>query len=81
MDVSGFWLGSKVDSSVWTVHIYKKTKRSAQLQAMLNDHPTVKKNLKTKKKIISEIIDYQWFREIVLAAGADDVGFVEIDRE
>jgi hypothetical protein len=48
---------------------------------MLNDHPTVKKNLKTKKKIISEIIDYQWFREIVLAAGADDVGFVEIDRE
>lgn len=47
----------------------------------LNDHPTVKKYLKTKKKSASEVVDYQWLREIVLDAGADDVGFVEIDRE
>ena len=47
----------------------------------LNDHPTVKKYLKTKKKSASEVVDYQWLREIVLDAGADDIGFVEIDRE
>jgi len=47
----------------------------------INDHPTVKKYLKTKKKSGSEVVDYQWLREIVLDAGADDIGFVEIDRE
>jgi epoxyqueuosine reductase QueG len=47
----------------------------------LNDHPTVQKYLKTKKKPAAEVVDYQWLREIVLDAGADDVGFVEVDRE
>jgi len=46
----------------------------------LNDHPTVKKYLNNQKKPTSEIVDYQWLREIILDAGADDVGFVEIDR-
>jgi epoxyqueuosine reductase QueG len=47
----------------------------------IDDHPTVKKYLKTKKKSRAEVVDYQWLRKIVLDAGADDVGFVEIDRE
>jgi epoxyqueuosine reductase QueG len=47
----------------------------------LNDHPTVKKYLETKKKTAVEALDYQWLREVILDAGADDVGFVEIDRE
>ena len=47
----------------------------------LNDHPTVKKYLNTPKKSTPEIVDCQWLREIILYAGADDVGFVEIKRE
>ncbi len=47
----------------------------------LDDHPTVKKYLKTKKKPALKAIDYQRLRDIVLDAGADDVGFVEIGRE
>ena len=47
----------------------------------LENHPTVKKYLKTQKKSAPDVVDYQWLREIVLEAGADDVGFVEIDRE
>jgi len=47
----------------------------------LNDHPTVKKYLKSEKKFAPEEVDYQWLREIATAAGADDVGFVEIDRQ
>jgi hypothetical protein len=27
------------------------------------------------------LVDYQWLREIIIDAGADDVGFVEIERE
>ena len=47
----------------------------------LNDHPTVKMYLKTEKESAPKIVDYQWLREIVTIAGADDVGFVEIDRK
>jgi len=47
----------------------------------LNDHPTVKKYLNTPKKSKSEIVDYQWLREIIVDAGADDAGFVEVDCE
>jgi epoxyqueuosine reductase QueG len=47
----------------------------------LNDHPTVKKYLKTEKKSAPKTVDYQWLREIVTSAGVDDVGFVEIDRK
>ena len=47
----------------------------------LNDHPTVKKYQSTQKSSTPEFVDYQWLREIILDAGADDVGFVEIERE
>ena len=47
----------------------------------LEEHPTVKKYLKRKKKPALKEIDYQQLRDIVLDAGADDVGFVEIERE
>jgi hypothetical protein len=36
MVVSGLWLGTKVDPSVWIIHIYQQTKQSLQLQAMLS---------------------------------------------
>ena len=47
----------------------------------LNDHPTVKKYRSSQKQYSLEFVDYQWLREIILDAGADDVGFVEIERE
>lgn len=47
----------------------------------INEHPTVKKYRQKEKTPPPGIIDYSWLREIVLEAGADDVGFVEIDRE
>ena len=47
----------------------------------LNDHPTVKKYHQAKKKSAPEMLDYQWLRDLVLSAGADDVGFVEMGRE
>jgi len=49
----------------------------------LDDHPTVKKlRLEEKQTPASrqEPLDAQWLRELCLAAGADDVGFVAIDR-
>lgn len=47
----------------------------------LNDHPTVKKYQKTKKKYAPEVVDYKWLRKIAIDSGVDDVGFVEMDRE
>jgi hypothetical protein len=34
--ISSFWLGTKVDPSVWIIHVYQQTKRGVQLQAMLS---------------------------------------------
>ena len=49
----------------------------------INDHPTVKQYYK-KKEIMQGTegrrIDTQWLRNLCLHAGADDVGFVSIDR-
>ena len=49
----------------------------------INDHPTVKQYYK-KKEIMEGTkgrrIDTQWLRNLCLHAGADDVGFVSIDR-
>lgn len=48
----------------------------------LNDHPTVQK-LKASDIPINNNpppLDSAWLRELVLEAGADDVGFVRIDR-
>jgi len=47
----------------------------------LEDHPTVKKYRTIEKATRPEIIDYARLREILLEAGADDVGFIGIDRE
>lgn len=47
----------------------------------MEEHPTVKKYRQTEKAASPDVIDYTWLREIVLEAGADDVGFVEVDRE
>ena len=35
--VSGFWMGTKVDSSIRVIHICQQTKWSLQLQAMLKE--------------------------------------------
>src|SRR5881398_1801157 len=49
----------------------------------LEDHPTVQRiHLKTGPSVPSkkEPLDAGWLKQLVLDAGADDVGFVEIGR-
>src|SRR5438105_2012729 len=49
----------------------------------LEDHPTVRTiRLKTLNSVPprEESLDATWLRQMVLDAGADDVGFVEIGR-
>src|SRR5256885_13679539 len=49
----------------------------------LEDHPTVQRiRLKTVPSVPSttESLDAGWLKQLVLEAGADDVGFVEIGR-
>ncbi len=47
----------------------------------LSDHPTVKRfQARSAKTREPEPLDADWLRIIALEAGADDVGFVEIDR-
>ena len=49
----------------------------------LEDHPTVQRiRLKTAPSVPSktESLDAGWLKQLVLDAGADDVGFVEIGR-
>jgi len=46
----------------------------------VEEHPTVKKYRLTEKTTPPNVVDYAWLREIVLEAGADDVGFVEMNR-
>src|ERR687887_337591 len=49
----------------------------------LEDHPTVQRiHLKTVPSVPSkkESLDAGWLKQLVLDAGADDVGFVEIGR-
>jgi len=51
----------------------------------LEDHPTVKHFFDNPKSIpwksSSSKVDADWLRTVCLESGADDVGFVEIDRE
>lgn len=49
----------------------------------LSEHPTVKKlrDANVDSPPLKEPLDASWLRQIVLDAGADDVGFVQIDRE
>src|SRR5690348_4308518 len=48
----------------------------------LAEHPTVKRH--QEKALVpppaASTLDGSWLREVALAAGADDVGFVGIDR-
>src|SRR5436190_10130073 len=48
----------------------------------LEEHPTVQRiRLKAASSVVSkEPLDAEWLKQLVLDAGADDVGFVEIDR-
>lgn len=49
----------------------------------LDDHPTVKRFYETNNghpKPAATTLDAEWLRKFCLEAGADDVGFVEIDR-
>src|SRR5947208_10146785 len=49
----------------------------------LEDHPTVQRiRLKTLNSVPprKESLDGEWLKQLVLDAGADDVGFVEIGR-
>jgi epoxyqueuosine reductase QueG len=49
----------------------------------LTDHPTVKLIRSRQPHLVEdnrELLDADWLRRLVLEAGADDVGFVEIDR-
>ena len=49
--------------------------------ARLEDHPTVRAVRESAPKIRSDApLDAAWLRQLCLDAGADDVGFVEIER-
>jgi len=47
----------------------------------VQDHPTIKAHRRSPAlQNMSEPLDAGWLRQVCLDAGADDVGFVEIDR-
>ena len=50
----------------------------------LADHPTVKqfqaRETASNRSVRPESLDREWLHEVCIEAGADDVGFVEIDR-
>src|SRR5947199_10867666 len=52
--------------------------------APLAEHPTVKKfharQTTGTENAPPQTVDREWLRKVCLEAGADDVGFVEIDR-
>src|SRR4051812_16415070 len=60
---------------------YLHIQRDAAMK--LEDHPTVRRfRLKTLDSVppATESLDPEWLKRLVLDAGADDVGFVEIGR-
>src|SRR5262249_1221045 len=60
------------------------SKNQEHTMSSLSDHPTVRrfweKAKATPVKPGSAILDALWLRQLCLDAGADDVGFVDIDR-
>jgi NAD-dependent dihydropyrimidine dehydrogenase PreA subunit len=48
--------------------------------AKLDDHPTVIRYRQTPEEMPPKSLDVGWLRQLCLDAGADDVGFVAIDR-
>ena len=49
----------------------------------LAEHPTVKRHRQQEDQAVVRpgTLDAAWLRQVVLDAGADDVGFVEIERQ
>jgi len=51
------------------------------MNASVKQHPTVEAHRqRPAPEKISELLDAVWLRQLCLNAGADDVGFVEVDR-
>ena len=51
------------------------------MNAPVKEHPTVKAHQQRPAlQKLSEPLDAVWLRQLCLDAGADDVGFVEVDR-
>src|SRR5436853_6467109 len=52
------------------------------MNSMVNGHPTIAaiRARQTEPPKTSEPLDAGWLRQLCLDAGADDVGFVEVDR-
>ena len=51
------------------------------MNTAVNEHPTVRAHRqKPATRKLSEPLDAAWLRQLCLDAGADDVGFVEVDR-
>ena len=51
------------------------------MSTSLKEHPTVKAHRKKPApEKVSQPLDAAWLRQLCLDAGADDVGFVEVDR-
>jgi len=48
--------------------------------AKLDEHPTVIRHRERPRAVDPKALDAEWLRRICLDAGADDVGFVAIDR-
>ena len=46
----------------------------------LDEHPTVVRHRREPHRAPPEVLDAEWLRRLCLEAGADDVGFVAIDR-
>ncbi len=49
----------------------------------LAEHPTLKRIRQQETSVVEEDnqpLDADWLRQLVLDAGADDVGFVQIER-
>src|SRR5947208_16304715 len=52
------------------------------MNLLVNEHPTIAaiRARQTEPPKTSEALDAGWLRQLCLDAGADDVGFVEVDR-
>jgi len=48
--------------------------------AKLESHPTVQRFRASAQSVTSHTVDGEWLRAFLLDAGADDVGFVSVDR-
>src|SRR5260370_38055982 len=65
------------------IHVRTRTWKEASMM-QLAEHPTVKqfhaRETPSNGSARPQSLDREWLRQVCLEAGADDVGFVEIDR-